>query len=236
MITLYKFGPLEDVCDPSPFCAKVEAYCRLAGIPYATKSGAEFLRTAPKGKLPYIETEGIQIPDSSFIIYYLQQKYNVQLDAHLSLPEQAIAHAFTRLVDENLYWVVSHSRWKLEHNWSVLKQLFFHDLPIPLKWIVPSIARRRVIDKLNKHGLGKHTDAEIFEIGTRDLTALSDFLSDKAYFFGNQASSFDAIAYGILSQFILIQSFSAPIFDKAKTYQNLVNYTQRMHQLLFQNQ
>jgi hypothetical protein len=55
MIKLHKFGPVGDVCDASPFCVKVEAYLRLAGLPYDTRSGAQYLRKAPKGKLPYIE-------------------------------------------------------------------------------------------------------------------------------------------------------------------------------------
>lgn len=235
MITLYKFGQLDDICDPSPFCVKVEAYCRLAGIPYTTKSGAEYLRTAPKGKLPYIEDNGKLIADSMFIINYLRKTYGDTLDEHLSTPEKAIAHAFTRMIDENLYWVVSHARWTLEHNWPTLKKMFFQNLPFPLNHLIAFSARRKVIAALYKQGLGRHSNAEILEIGTLDLTALSDLLSNKPYFFGDKPCSFDAVAYGILAQMILAHSFTAPIFDQAKTYENLVDFTRRFHKNDFQN-
>jgi glutathione S-transferase len=71
MIKLYKFGSIGDVCDASPFCVKVEAYLRLADLPYETLSGAQYLRKAPKGKLPFIEDNDNIIADSSFILKYL---------------------------------------------------------------------------------------------------------------------------------------------------------------------
>jgi len=157
------------------------------------------------------------------------------LDAHLSLPEQAIAHAFSRMLDEHLYWVVVHARWKLNKNWPVIKELFFSALPLPLKLVVPFAARKKVLNALYKQGLGRHTDTEIFETGTRDLTALSDFLSDKPFFFGDKPCSFDAIAYAALAQLILLNRFEAPIFDKARTYENLVAFTNRFHGRYFAN-
>ena len=233
MINIYKFGPLDKICDPSPFCVKVEAYCRLVGIPYISQCGARFLRSAPKGKLPYIDDNGTIIADSSFIINYLRATYHDTLDDHLTLTEKAIAHAFTRMIDENLYWVLSFARWQLAPNWPILKNLFFRELPALLREIVPILARAKVTSALHKQGMGRHSETEIFEIGAQDLTALSDLLSDKTYFFGDKPCSFDAVAYSILAQFILSDSFSAPIFDKAKTYDNLVNFTQRFHQRYF---
>lgn len=85
------------------------------------------------------------------------------------------------------------------------------------------------------HGLGRHTEAEIFELGTQDLTALSDLLGAKPYFFGDKPSTFDAAAYGTLVQMIRIPMFTAPIFDKARTYQNLVDFTNRLHAAYFQD-
>lgn len=131
MITLYKFGAIGDVCDPSPFCVKVEAYLRLAKLPYETQSGAQYLRTAPKGKLPYIEDEGKIIADSTFIIDYLKATYGDKLDAELSISDKAIAHAFSRMLHEHLYWVISYARWMLPHNRAVLNQLFFGAIPFP---------------------------------------------------------------------------------------------------------
>lgn len=233
MITLYKFGKLGDVADASPFCAKVEAYLKIANLPYEVEASAMNLRKAPKGKLPYITDDGKTIADSSFILKYLNDKCGNAVDGHLSDVEKSIAHAFTKMIDENLYWVLLHGRWKLDHNIETLNSQFFSSIPFPLNKIIASKARKDALLALHKHGMGRHTDDEIFEIGNRDLKALSDFLGSKKFFFGDKPSSLDATAYGILAQMIKVPAFKAPIFDKAKTYQNLVDFTERFHQLYF---
>ncbi|WP_138380961.1 Tom37 metaxin N-terminal-like domain-containing protein [Luteithermobacter gelatinilyticus] len=125
MITLYKFGRLGNLVDPSPPCLKVDSYLRMAGLEYQAVDGVDGLRKAPKGKLPYIEDNGAVIPDSTFILHYLKDKYGDSVDGHLDDEEKAITHAFMKMMDENLYWGVLHSRWMLEENWPKLKRIFF---------------------------------------------------------------------------------------------------------------
>jgi glutathione S-transferase len=233
MIKLYKFGEIGDVCDASPFCVKVEAYLRMAGVPYETASGSQYLRKAPKGKLPYIEDNGKTIPDSNFILSYVKAHYGDNLDSHLSDIDKAIAHAFTKMIEENLYWTLVHARWQLDHNRAVLDEKFFGSMPFPLNKIIAFKAHKNVAQKLFSQGLGRHADAEIVDIGNQDLKALADFLGDKKYFLGDKPTTLDATAYGILSQMIKVIIFTAPIFEKAKTYQNLVAYTDRFHNEYF---
>ncbi len=205
-------------------------------MPYESLSGTQYLRKAPKGKLPYIEDNGRVIPDSSYILRYLKETYGDNVDSHLSDKDKAIAHAFIKMIDENLYWVLVHARWRLEPNATILNKLFFGDIPFPLNKIVALIAHNDVKKRLYKHGIGRHTNEEIVEIGIVDLKALSDLLGDKIYFLGDKPSSLDITAYGILSQLILVSAFNAPIFVKAKTYKNLVEFTNRFHQNYFKNQ
>jgi glutathione S-transferase len=233
MITLYKFGSIGDVADASPFCAKVEAYLKMANLPYEVKASAMNLRKAPKGKLPYIVDDGKTIADSSFIIKYLNDKTGNSVDGHLSVEEKAISHAFIKMIDENLYWVLLHGRWKLDHNIETLNSEFFGSIPFPLNKIIASKARKDALLALHKHGMGRHTDEEICEIGNSDLLALSNFLGNKNFFFGDKPSTLDATAYAILAQMIRVNSFKAPAFDKAKTYQNLVDFTNRFHDKYF---
>ncbi len=233
MIKLYKFGQIGDVCDASPFCVKVEAYLRLAGLNYESLSNAQNLRKAPKGKLPYIEDNGKIVPDSSFILKYLKETYGDSVDGHLNIVEKAIAHAFIKMIDENFYWVLVHARWKLEHNVAILNKMFFGNIPFPINKAIAFKVCNDVLKTLYKQGIGRHSDAEVFEIGNQDLRALSDFLSDKPYFFGDRPTTLDAAAYGILSQMILVSEFTAPIFDKAKSYNNLVEFTNRFHENYF---
>ncbi|MBL4894273.1 MAG: glutathione S-transferase family protein [Emcibacter sp.] len=233
MIELYKFGAKGPLCDPSPFCVKVEAYLRMADLPYKTHSGIQFLRSSPKDKLPYIKDDGATVSDSTFIIRHLEKKHNNALDGHLCDAEKAIAHGLTKMIDENLYWTVVHARWILDHNWLIMKEMFFGSLAFPLKLFIPNMIRKNVRKGMKKHGIGRHSDTEIAEIGSWDLKCLSDVLGDKNYFLGDRPSSLDAAAYGILSQMILSDTFTAPIFDKARTHQNLAAYTNRIHDKYF---
>jgi glutathione S-transferase len=235
MIKLYKFGSIGDVCDASPFCVKIEAYLRLADLPYEALCGAQYLRKAPKGKLPFIEDNGKIIADSNFILKYLKETYGDTLDGDLSDADKAIAHAFIKMIDENLYWVLVHARWKLDNNWAILSQDFFGDIPFPLNKIIAFIARKNVLNASYKHGMGRHSDEEITEIGNRDLKALSDFLGNQAYFFGDKPTTLDAVAYSILIELIRVPIFTAPIFDQAKSYGNLVRFTERFYENYFQN-
>jgi len=229
MIDLYKFGTIGPVSDPSPFCVKLEAYLKLAQIPYETRSGMKYLRASPKGKLPYISDEGKIVADSSFIISYLKEKYPVIPGDDLDNQQRATAHAFIKMIDENLYWTLVHARWGQEDNWLILKDIFFGSLPFPLKLFIPDMVRKNVLKGLKSHGIGRHSDAEIVEIACRDLQALSDYLGDKPWFFGDRPGTLDATAYGILSEMILLKTFTAPVFDKARLYENLVDFTNRFH-------
>lgn len=236
MIRLYKFGPIGDVCDASPFCAKVEAYLRMAKLPYEVRCGASYLWKAPKGKLPFIEDNGNVIADSSFILDYLSTTYGDSLDSGLSREDKAVAHAFSKLIEENLYWTLVHARWKLEHNRTALQNVFFGDIPFPINKIVARVARRNLQQQLYQHGMGRHSDKEIATLGAHALQALSDFLGGKRYFLGNKPTSLDASAYGILVEMIRVPVFTAPIFDKAKSYPNLADYTERFHNAYFKSQ
>lgn len=233
MITLYKFGAIGELADPSPFCLKVEAYLKLTGLEYECKSGMKYMRGAPKGKLPYITDGDKAIADSQFIIGYLKQTYGDKVDGHLTDEQKAIGHAFIKMVDENLYWCVVHSRWINEGNWPKLKDYFFGKMPFPLRAIISRVAQKRVKKALYAHGLGRHSEAEIIEIGVRDITALANFLGDKPYFLGDQPSSLDASAYGVLAQMTKFSGLSSPLYDAARGHQNLMDFINRFHERYF---
>jgi glutathione S-transferase len=87
------------------------------------------------------------------------------------------------------------------------------------------IARKDVMRALHKQGLGRHTDEEINTISQRTFQSLSDVLGEKTYFFGETPCTFDATAFGFLSQFIDI-SLNNEMNDLARGYDNLVDYCQ----------
>jgi glutathione S-transferase len=226
MITLYQFPPAFGLPSGSSFCLKLETYLRMADLPFQVASTMDMSK-APKGKFPYIVDQGKTIADSNFIIEYLKQTYGDPLDASLSPVERAIALAMQRLIEENLYWVAVYSRWQDPINWAITQDTFFRDFPPLLKAIVPTLARRSTLQNLKGHGIGRHTIAEVYQIGITDITALADFLADKPFFMGDRPTTLDASAYGTLAQ-ILQVPIQSPVKAHAETFPNLAAYCQRM--------
>jgi glutathione S-transferase len=221
VIKLYQFAPAFGLPNASPFCMKLETYLRMAGLPHELVNSGNVMK-APKRKLPYIDDEGTIVSDTSFIIEYLKGRYGDPLDASLSPADHALATAFQRLLEENLYWAVVHTRWVQADGWALTKAAFFDALPIPLRWIVPPLARRGILSEMRGHGA-----QEIYAIGCRDVTALADFLADKPYMLGEQPSSLDASAYAFLAN-LLWAPVDSPIRNHAQGLPKLDAYCRRM--------
>ena len=233
MIKLIQFAPALGLPNASPFCLKLETYLRMANVPYEIPpvTMAAFSK-APKGKMPYIEDNGKLIADSAFIITHLKARYGDPLDANLTPEHRAISQAFTRLLEENLYWAVVYARWIEPAGWAITRPAFFNTMPAPFKWFVPTLARRGLVKSLHGHGMGRHSREEIYAIGQRDITALADYLGEKKFFLGESPSSVDATVYGFLANLIWAP-IENPLKEHAKQYPQLEAYCTRMRDRYF---
>lgn len=205
---------------------KLETYLRMTGLPFEIARRASHMK-APKGKLPYIEDNGRRIGDSGFIVDHLKRTYGDPLDADLSATERATALGLRRLMEENLYWAMVYSRWVDPEGWRLTKQVFFAQLPAPLRWTLPTLARRGIRRQLAGHGIGRHSAEEVYEIGKADITGLADFLGDKPYFMGDEPASIDAVAYAFIANLIWVP-IDSPLKQHAARFSNLEAYCQRM--------
>jgi glutathione S-transferase len=233
MVKLYGFGKNLGLIDPSPFVSKVHTFLRMANIEYDTISNPRNIGKSPKNKLPFIEDGEKAIGDSQLIIDYLVSKHSIDLDAHLSKRDQALAYLLTKSLDENLYWCLVWSRWQHEATWQLTKKAFFKGIPFPLSYVIPNSLRKKVIKTLYAQGISRHSEAEIIAIAKKSFQALSDMLADKAYFFGDKACSFDATAFAFISSFTMAQ-LDNEINEVAKNFSNLVAYTDRMQVKYYQ--
>lgn len=227
MIKVYQFAPAFGLPNASPFCMKLETWLRMAGLPFERVNDGLRVMKAPKAKLPYIEEDGRLVADTSFIIEHLKQRHGDRLDAALTPAERAVATAFQRLFEENLYWAVVHTRWADEAGWAKTREAFFGMLPAPMRWFVPALARRGLLAEMRGQGMGRHTVAEIHAIGIKDVTAVADFLADKPFMLGAQPTSLDATAYAFLAN-LLWAPVDSPIRRHAQGRPTLEAYCQRM--------
>ena len=228
MIKLYSFGPGFGVADPSPFVLKVDAYLRIAGIPYESISSAGNLRKAPKEKLPFIDDDGQIIADSQIIFDYLEAKRGDEaFDGWLSNEQKATNWLLTKAMDDHLYWCGLHSRWAKADTWPLVREEFFGEVPALIRPLLAGFIRRGILSSLKGHGMGRHSDAEILEFNRRTLESLSILLGDKDYFFGSGISTLDITTFAFFAQSMLA-TIDNDSTKMARQFANLVAFCGRL--------
>jgi len=226
MIKLIKFRPAFGLPDPSPFCMKAMMLLRMAGLPFEAVEATN-PRKGPKGKLPAIEDDGVLIGDSEIIRWHIESKYGIDLDKGMGEPERAVAHAFSRMLEERTYWIVVFSRWMEPASWPLVRDTFFGALPPVVRSIVPALAMRQVRGYLHAQGVGRHGRDEIYRMGLADIGALARQLGDKPYFMGAEPTGSDGTVYPFVAG-IIDPPFDSPLKAECLGRKNLVAYNDRL--------
>ena len=231
-IVLWQSPPCWGMGSTSPFCVKLESWLRMTGLAYEARVLNGLPRSSTR-KIPYVELpDGRLIADSSEIIDTLTIERNVTLDAGLDGRARGLAVAVTRLLEDHFYWAIAWDRWIPKAHWEKTRVAYFGALPGPLRWLVPPLARRGIKAELRGHGMGRHGADEIHAIAARDLSAVADFLGDKAFFLDAQPRSIDAVAFAFLAN-VLWAPVDSPIQRHARTRPNLQAYCERMRARCF---
>ncbi len=230
MITLYSFGPYFGLPDASPFVLKAMTLLKLAGLSYV-EDHKGFSR-APKGKLPYIDDDGTIVADSTFIRFHIERKYGVDFDAGLSPEQRAQGWAIEKMLEEHLYWIIVHARWLNDANFERGAAQFFNAVPALIRPLAKALVRKKIAKSLQAQGIGRHSEADIAELGRRDVEALAILLGDKPYLFGDKPSGADATAFAFVAE-ILVPENDTPIRATAAADANLVAYRDRLLKAYF---
>ncbi len=230
MITVYNFGPQFGLPDPSPFCMKAMVQIKMAGQRYERKDCDP--RKAPKGKAPFITDDGQTIADTSFIRWYLENKYGVDLDDGLSPAERGVAWAFEKLCEDNIYWAIMHERWMVDANFDAGPKNFFNSIPGLVRPLVIKTVRGQIKRDLKGQGFGRHSRDEIVRLANRGINAIADFLGEKPFLMGGEPCSADAMTYSTVAG-VLCEHFDTEMLANAKSRQNLIAYRDRCQQRWF---
>jgi glutathione S-transferase len=221
MITLYGFGPLFGLPDPSPFVLKTMTQLKMAGLPFSFERAAP--PQAPKGKIPFIRDGELVLGDSVFILDHLKRAHGVELDGHLTERQRSVGWALERMVEDHLYWAIIHSRWAIDENFDKGPAQFFGGAPKEAKRGFQEGMKRT----LHGQGFGRHEDAEIADLAARDFAAASELLGDKPYLFGAEPCSMDATLFAFTAA-AATPFFDSSIRQAAESFPNLVAYQWRM--------
>lgn len=221
MLILYGFGSAFGLPDPSPFVMKSEAQLRMAGVRYRFERARP--ADAPKGKMPFIKVGAHRVGDSTFIRAHIETAHGFDFDKGLGAEQKAQSWAIERMLEDHLYFAILHARWLDDENWEKGPLRFFDGAPAG----AAEAARERVRQKLDAHGIGRHRDEEIAELGARSLASLSALLGEKDFLFGDRPSGADATAFAFAAG-ALTPFFDSPLRRRAEAMANLAPYCERM--------
>jgi glutathione S-transferase len=229
-VTLHRFGPFLGAPDSSPFVIKTMVLLKLAGLAYRDVQGNPL--KAPKKLLPYIEDEGANVADSTFIRRHIERKYGFDFDAALSPEQKAVAWAVERMCEDHLYFAMLEERWLNRATFKKGVGTMFGVLPAPLRPIAKVMLRRANAQRLHGHGLGRHSKSDIATLATHDIDALAALIGDKSYLMGEKPCGSDAFVFGIVTS-ILTPPLDGALRTAMQKHANLVAYRDRLTRQFF---
>ncbi|TDQ66465.1 glutathione S-transferase [Maritalea mobilis] len=218
----------------SPFCAKLDMLLQISGLPFERHVEGD-PRQGPKQKVPFIEDNGSRIGDTFFIERHLRETQGFDSLQHLSATERAIGNMIMATVEEKLYWVLVYGRWQSPANAQVMKDIFFGEIPDKaMRDEMANGAETMMRQTLYGQGMGRHSEAEVLEIGMQIIDDLSTILAESDYFFGTTPTSIDASVFGALVNFVH-GPIQTPIANHIGNKPNLVSYMDRISHQYFPN-
>jgi glutathione S-transferase len=181
---------------------------------------------APKGKLPYIDDDGVIVADSAFIRLHIEQRYGVDLDANLSPERRAITWSTEKMVEDQLYWGV-HTRWAMDANFELGPAHFFDHLPEDIQAGARQAQRRAVLSHLHGQGFGRHSPGEIAQLVDLCCQAAERLLGRQAFLGGGEPCGADASLF-VQSASLTTPAFESPARDAVLRHPELVAFSDRM--------
>jgi glutathione S-transferase len=228
MLTLYSYPPLFGVADNNGYGLKVYAFLKLAGVPFAHEHIFDASK-APRGQLPCIVDDGETVGDSGTILAWLTDKYRLTIDAALTQAERTQDLLTTRMLDD-LYWVMSYSRWKDERYWPLFREALKHEHP-QLSDEGLMKAKEFNAQRYYYAGIGRYDPDAAMARGLADLAAIADLIPAHGYVHGDKPTSIDAGLYGFVAN-IYFYDIDTPLKQFVVAHDNIVRHCRAIHEMV----
>src|SRR5262245_40011017 len=189
MLELYSYPELFGVADNNPFGLKVWAFLKLTGVPFRHRHIFD-ASAAPRGQLPYIVDGDLTLGDSDAIVAHLIATRELSIDADLTPAQLDLSLMLRRTLDD-LYWVMSYSRWKDERFWPLFQQALLDAHPQLTPGALDG-AREYNAKRYHYQGIGRYQPEQAYARGIGDLSVLANLLAEQRYLFGDRPHSADA--------------------------------------------
>jgi glutathione S-transferase len=225
MLTLYSYPELFGVADNNGYGLKVYAFLKLADVPFVHQHIFD-ASAAPRGQLPYVVDDGETIGDSEAIIAHLVRKYGLTIDVNLTATQHTTNLLVTRMLDD-LYWVMSYSRWKDERFFPAFRDGFMAQ-HARIDEAGMNKAREYNAQRYYFQGIGRYPPDQAYARGLADLQVLADLIPASGYVHGEKPTSIDAGIYGFIAN-IHFFPISTPLKAAVTAHRNLVRHCEAIH-------
>ena len=228
MITLFSYPELFGLEDNNPYGLKVFAFLKLCDLPFDHRHILD-TKSAPRGQLPYIVDDQESIGDSDAIVAHLKRKYSLTIDDSLTNAQQDL-HLLIRRTLDDLYWVMSYSRWRDPRFWPFFKEAF---LKTHASITADSLdaAQKFNFERYHYQGIGRFEPEAAYARGIADLQAVANLLGGNEFMFGTKPGSIDASIYGFVAN-IFFYDIDTPLKQFVLTQANLVRHCETMRKMV----
>jgi len=226
MITLYSYPSLFGVADNNGYGLKVFAFFRLAGLPFAQQHLFD-ASAAPRQQLPYIVDDGETIGDSDAIVAHAVGKYRLPIGGALAQEQRDQDFFIGRLLDD-LYWVMSYSRWQDERYWPAFAAALLREHPHLYE---PGLLKAKELNASRYYyqGIGRYSAPEVYARGLADLAVLARQVPADGYLHGREPGVVDAAVYGFIAN-IYFFDIDTPLKAFVVAHDNLVRHCTAIHE------
>jgi glutathione S-transferase len=228
MLTLYSYPTLFGVADNNAYGLKVFAFLKLAGVPFRHEHIFD-ASAAPRGQLPYIDDDGDKIGDSETIIAHVTRKYGLTIDAALTAAERDTDPLITRMLDD-LYWVMSYSRWKDERHWPAFRDALMREHP---QVTHEDLLKAKEFNAKRYHfqGIGRYEPDLAMARGLSDLGVLAHLIPERGFLHGEKPTSIDAGIYGFIAN-IYFYAIDTSLKEYVVAHGNVVRHCLAIHEAI----
>jgi glutathione S-transferase len=230
MLTLYSYPELFGVADNNPYGLKTFAVIKLTEVPFRHEHIFD-ASAAPRGQLPYIEDDGVRIGDSDAIVAHLISKYHLTIDDAVTSSQRDTDLMIRRTLDD-LYWVMSYSRWKDPQFWPLFRDAFLKAQP-RLTLAGMEAAQAYNFQRYHYQGIGRYEPAQAYQRGLADLRVLSHLIGEAGFLFSTEPTSTDAGVYGFIAN-IYFYDIETPLRAFVASQANLVRHCKAIHATVMQ--
>lgn len=228
MLTLFSYPGLYGVADNNPYGLKVFAFLKLCHLTFQHEHIFDASK-APRAQLPYLLDGDQVIGDSDRIISHLIRRYDLSIDGGLASAQRDTGLLVRKLLDD-LYWVMSYSRWKDPSFWSPFRDAILRTHPDVTPGALEA-ARDYNFKRYHYQGIGRYEPDAVYARGVEDLEVLGNLLPESGFLFGPAPSSIDAAIYGFIAN-IYYFDIETPLKTFLLSRRNLMAHCRSIHAML----